>query len=39
MPICPITGSFSQKDLNDSVINKEKKKAAVEGGVTNNLKD
>ena len=39
MSISPITGNFSQKDLNDSVINKEKQKAAVEGGVTNDLKD
>ena len=39
MPISPITGNFFQKDLNDSVINKEKQKAAVEGGVTNDLKD
>ena len=39
MPISPITGNFSQKDLNDSVINKEKQKAAVQGGVTNDLKD
>ena len=39
MPISPITGNFFQKDLNDSVINKEKQKAAVEGGVTNDLQD
>ena len=39
MPISPITGNFSQKDLNDSVINKEKQKAAVQGGVANDLKD
>ena len=39
MSISSITGNFSQKDLNNSVINKEKQKAAVEGGVTTDLKD
>ena len=34
-----MTGNFSQKDVNDGVINKQKQKAAVEGGVTNELKD
>ena len=34
-----MTGNFSQKDVNDGVINKQKQKAAVEGGVTNDLKD
>ena len=34
-----MTGNFSQKDFNDGVINKQKQKAAVEGGVTNDLKD
>ena len=37
--IFPITGNFSRKDVNDGVINKQKQKAAAEGGVTNNLKD
>ena len=39
MSISSITGNFSRKDLNDSVINKEKQKVAVEGGATNDLKD
>ena len=39
MSISPITGNFSQKDLNDGVIMKQKQKATVEGGVTNDLKD
>ena len=39
MFISPITGNFSQKDLNDGVINKQKQKATVEGDVTNDLKD
>ena len=39
IPISPITGNFSQKDVNDGVINKQKQKAAVEGDVTNDLKD
>ena len=39
MSISPITGNFSQKDLNDDGIMKQKQKAAVEGGVTNDLKD
>ena len=39
IPISLITGNFSQKDVNDGVINKQKQKAAVEGGVTNDLKD
>ena len=34
-----MTGNFSQKDFNDVVINKQKQKSAVEGGVTNDLKD
>ena len=37
--ISPITRNFSQKDVNDGIINKQKQKAAVEGGVTNDLKD
>ena len=37
--ISPITGNFSQKDINDGVINKQKQKSAVEGVVTNDLKD
>ena len=37
--ISPITGHFSQKDVNDGVINKQKQKSAVEGYVTNDLKD
>ena len=34
-----MNGNFSRKDVNDGVINKQKQKAAVEGGVTNDLKD
>ena len=33
--ISPMTENFSQKDFNDGVINKQKQKSAVEGGVTN----
>ena len=33
IPNSPITGNFSQKDVNDGIINKQKQKAAVEGGV------
>ena len=29
------TGNFSQKDVSDGEINKQKQKATVEGGVTN----
>ena len=31
--ISPKTGDFSEKDVSDGVINKQKQKAAVEGGV------
>ena len=37
--ISPITRNFSQKDVNDGVIKKQKQKVAVEGSVTNDLKD
>ena len=37
--ISPIAGNFSQNDFNDGVINKQKEKSAVEGDVTNDLKD
>ena len=37
--ISPKTGNFPQKDVSDGVINKHKQKAAVKGGVTNDLKD
>ena len=36
-PNSPITGNFSQKDVNDGKINKQKQKAAVEGGVKDDL--
>ena len=34
-----ITGNFSQKDVNDGIINKQKQKVAVEGGVEDDLED
>ena len=37
--ISPKTGNFSQKDVSDGVINKQKQKATVKRGVTNDLKD
>ena len=37
--ISPKTGNFSQKDVSDGVINKQKQKATVKRGVTNELKD
>ena len=39
IPNSPITGNFSQKDVNDGIINKQKQKAAVEGGVKDDLED
>ena len=37
--ISPTTGDFSEKDVSDGVINKQKQKAAVEDGVTNYSND
>ena len=34
-----MTGNFPQKDFNDGVMNKQKQKSTVGGGVTNDLKD
>ena len=38
-PNSPITGNFSQKYVNDGKINKQKQKAAVEGGAKDDLED
>ena len=38
-PNSSITGNFSQKDVNDGKISKQKQTAAVEGGVKDDLED
>ena len=37
IPNSPITRNFSRKDVNDGIINKQKQKTAIEGGVKDDL--